>query len=310
MSPHDAAAGIDIGGSGARILVRARGATLHDEIVGMTAGAVAQSPDAALERIANRARELAGGAPLRTVAIGVAGLSTHPGSPRDTEDAVRRLLGAERAIVTSDVVTAHLGALDGRPGAVLAAGTGAIALGADGAGTWRRVDGWGHLLGDLGSGAWIGVEALRAAAGHLDGRRQDGAALAEVAAERFGPLRAWPGAIMPLPDRARVLAALVPDVAATAEDDACAAGILDRAAAHLADTLLAALAPGIPERAAIVGGLAEVARITDPLLARVRAGRPAADIVSPQGTPLDGALLLAERLLADPDPLPGHSDVE
>lgn len=56
----------------------------------------------------------------------------------------RALADATRApaAVTSDVVTAHAGALDGEAGVLLIAGTGAVALGV-GAEAHRSVDGWG-----------------------------------------------------------------------------------------------------------------------------------------------------------------------
>ena len=62
-------------------------------------------------------------------------------------------------VVTNDAVTAHLGALGGEPGAVIVAGTGAIALAAAPEG-WARADGWGTMLGDDGGGYWIGRRAL------------------------------------------------------------------------------------------------------------------------------------------------------
>ncbi|KOG91913.1 ATPase, partial [Streptomyces varsoviensis] len=67
---------------------------------------------------------------------------------------------------------AYAGALGQRPGAVVAGGTGMIAIGSDLSreGGWRRADGWGHLLGDLGGGAWIGQAGLTAALRAHDGR--------------------------------------------------------------------------------------------------------------------------------------------
>lgn len=309
MSPEEITVGIDIGGSGTRLAVRQGEAVTRADLGDLTAALVAHDPAAALERLAREVRASAGAARIRAVAIGAAGLTTHAGDLRELEARAAHDIGADRAIVTSDIVAAHVGALGGRPGAVLAAGTGAIALGADLAGAWRRVDGWGHLLGDLGSGAWIGMEALRVAAAHLDGRREDGESLAEIASARFGPILRWPGAIYPVVDRARILASLVPDVATAATHDTSAARILDDAASHLSRTLVAALTPGIAERVAVVGGLASVPRLVDPLLERVRVARPGVEVETAQGTPLDGTLLIADLLRADADPLPGHSAI-
>lgn len=69
----------------------------------------------------------------------------------------------------TDAVAAHWGAFKGGPGIVLSAGTGAIALGID-EGEKFYADGWGPLLGDEGSGYWIGLEAIRAVCRASDGR--------------------------------------------------------------------------------------------------------------------------------------------
>lgn len=70
----------------------------------------------------------------------------------------------------TDVVAAHAGAFAGDPGIVLSAGTGAICFGADEYGEKFYADGWGPLLGDEGSGHWMGAEALKAACRSFDGR--------------------------------------------------------------------------------------------------------------------------------------------
>ena len=83
-------------------------------------------------------------------------------------------LDAPRVLVTNDAVTAYLGALGDQPGAVIVAGTGAIALAAGDDG-WARADGWGTLLGDDGGGYWIGRRAL-ALGGPRRGRPRTGRA--------------------------------------------------------------------------------------------------------------------------------------
>src|SRR3954447_770842 len=69
--------------------------------------------------------------------------------------AVAAALGAPRVVVTDDAVIAHLGALGGEPGVVVVAGTGAIALAADGEGAVARGDttaGDGTSGGDASGG--------------------------------------------------------------------------------------------------------------------------------------------------------------
>ena len=55
-------------------------------------------------------------------------------------------------------------------GIALISGTGSLAYGANQAGQTARAGGWGHLLGDEGSGYAIGLAGLRAVARAADGR--------------------------------------------------------------------------------------------------------------------------------------------
>ncbi|MET9624146.1 BadF/BadG/BcrA/BcrD ATPase family protein, partial [Streptomyces sp. NPDC006464] len=105
------------------------------------------------------------------VAVGAAGMATLGDELRaELPGALERALGVRTLVLAADAVTAYAGALGQRPGAVVAAGTGMIALGTDLV-AWRRADGWGHLLGDCGGGAWIGRAGLEAAMRAYDGRR-------------------------------------------------------------------------------------------------------------------------------------------
>jgi len=75
----------------------------------------------------------------------------------------RRLAGVARRVeVLSDAQIAHLGALGGGAGVLILAGTGSIVIGRDRAGRWARAGGFGPLLGDEGSGFWLGRAWLRA----------------------------------------------------------------------------------------------------------------------------------------------------
>jgi N-acetylglucosamine kinase-like BadF-type ATPase len=238
---------------------------------------------------------------VAAAAVGATGVATLVPDPSVVHEALRASLHARRTAVAADAVTAHLGALGGRAGAVIAVGTGAIALGTDFDRTWRRVDGWGHLLGDLGSASWIGAHGLRAALAAHD-RRSTGASrpLLAAATARFGPPPTWPAQLYTRPDRAQVLGSFTPDVAAAAAaGDPAATQILTEAGRHLAESLAAALAPGLPPLAAATGGvLAAGPALTGALARRFATLRPDAELVQSTGSPLDGALHLA-RLLTD-----------
>ena len=162
-------------------------------------------------------------------------------------------LGAGRTVVVSDAVASLVGAL-GRvgPGAVLAAGSGVVALATDLDRVWRRVDGWGHVLADRGSGAWIGLEGLRAALATEDGVPGGSAALHELAVRVWGPPRGWPRVVMTTSDAPARLAAFAPAVAALAGVDPVAEAICAAAGARLAESLAAVAACG--PRAAGDGG--------------------------------------------------------
>ena len=64
-------------------------------------------------------------------------------------------------MIVSDADAALEGAFAGGPGIIIISGTGSIALGKDSFGKVARSGGYGYLLGDEGSGFWIGREAMR-----------------------------------------------------------------------------------------------------------------------------------------------------
>lgn len=79
-------------------------------------------------------------------------------------------LGAVSLVLDHDAAAAHFGAFGGDSGIILTAGTGAMCFGVDAHGERFFADGWGPLLGDEGSGYWIGQQALRAVCRASDGR--------------------------------------------------------------------------------------------------------------------------------------------
>lgn len=79
----------------------------------------------------------------------------------------RGVAGSVRVTNDAELV---LGGLASMVGVALIAGTGSIALGRNAQGEARRAGGWGHVLGDEGSGYAIGRSALQAATRASDGR--------------------------------------------------------------------------------------------------------------------------------------------
>ncbi|WP_026820970.1 N-acetylglucosamine kinase [Arthrobacter castelli] len=297
------ACGVDIGGSGCRVAVVAllpRTTPVVLEGAGVRIGdgglQVASLLDQ-IEQLAGRAAADAGVERIESVVLGSAGLL----ELLPDKGAMHRMLAARVearvTVLASDMVTSHIGALGMGSGGVLAAGTGAVALGTDFDQVWNRVDGWGHVLGDAGSGAWIGAAGLDAAFRALDGRPGGSADLLDRLRARFGSPEQVVHDVYTRDDRAGLLATFVPDIAElAAAGDRVATSILHHAGAELASTGQAALAGGLPPRLALTGGLFNASPLLrEGLVDELTAARPEIELVDPAGTALDGAVELAVR---------------
>ncbi len=94
------------------------------------------------------------------VVLGVAG----GGNPDDREILIELLKDKwPRAtiLLNHDAYIAHYGAFGGDAGVMVTAGTGSIAYGRLADGKEARAGGWGWMLGDEGSGWWIGKQAIK-----------------------------------------------------------------------------------------------------------------------------------------------------
>lgn len=78
--------------------------------------------------------------------------------------------GFGRIAVASDAITTLLGAHQGRPGAIIAVGTGSIGAVLKSDGTQHIIGGWGFPSGDEASGAWLGILAINHVQQVFDGR--------------------------------------------------------------------------------------------------------------------------------------------
>ncbi len=83
---------------------------------------------------------------------------------------LRRIGFNARALVVNDALVALEAGASGKPGIVIIAGTGSIAYGRNADGFAARAGGWGYVLGDEGSGYWMGRLALRAVVREADRR--------------------------------------------------------------------------------------------------------------------------------------------
>jgi N-acetylglucosamine kinase len=182
------------------------------------------------------------------------------------------------------------------------AGTGSLASGRDGKGRWAHAGGWGALLGDEGSGYWIGLRAMQAAVRASDGREEMTALQGRILSH-FGIQQLQE--LIPLVYRGplgrREIASLAPVVAQVArEGDAVAQRIMQEAAAELA-LLAAAVIRRLQlerEEFALVA-FGSVFRAYDvlgpPFQARVSQVAPRARVVLCQHEPVVGCLVVALR---------------
>jgi glucosamine kinase len=297
--------GLDIGGSSSRARL-SRGGRILAEAEGPGANVAALTPAVAEHRLTALLAELGAANPVACCA-GAAGAEVPEARVR-LEKLLQRLLPGCRVEVVHDtrLVLAAAG-LDA--GIALIAGTGSVAYGRDRRGRESQAGGWGWLLGDDGSAAWIVREAARevmrrAEAGEPE--RTLGAALfaalgARNAGELTGRLHAF--------REPRRWAALAHLVFETARTDAGAEVLVARAADGLAD-LVERVRKALALRGPVVlaGGLILNHRQLETAV-RHRLGRSTVRLEEP---PVAGAVRLAELIsqapLGSPAPRPPRGD--
>ena len=124
------------------------------------------------------------------------GICTGTAGARENKDRndirknLRNLTGA-RVIVSTDAMTALAGSFKGHDGIILISGTGSVLYGLSENKVYR-VGGWGRIIGDEGSGYWIGRSALNAIAKEYDAKKIKGtpSKLSENLKKNFGINRA------------------------------------------------------------------------------------------------------------------------
>ncbi len=170
--------GIDGGGTKTSALLAARRADAQLATIGRgesgPSNPRAAGWDAALRHIdeAVDAAFAAAGRPRQRVAalcLAVAGAGHAAVRARFDQWCATRGLADARCIVTDAQIVVRAGRAAGTAIALIA-GTGSLAYGRTPAGESARAGGWGHLLGDEGSGYAVGLSALRAAARAVDRR--------------------------------------------------------------------------------------------------------------------------------------------
>jgi N-acetylglucosamine kinase-like BadF-type ATPase len=95
------------------------------------------------------------------ICLGIAGVD-RPNDAAVVRSIMQRIGLNSRVVIVNDALIALETGAPGQPGVVIISGTGSIAYGRNAAGEAARSGGWGYVLGDEGSGYWIGRAALRA----------------------------------------------------------------------------------------------------------------------------------------------------
>lgn len=110
-------------------------------------------------------------ASIRVVCVSTAG--TLGGTTSILIEILREIIPEAEIIVKRDYEVAHMACFFFSPGVVFIAGTGSVAYGVNKNGKSVKIGGWGHLVGDEGSGYWVGKEGVRAALRAYDGRGEN-----------------------------------------------------------------------------------------------------------------------------------------
>lgn len=238
----------------------------------------------------------------KALCVGVAGVGVESERQALWQALASREL-AEEVVVHPDAMIALDDAFADGPGILLIAGTGSIAFGRSPAGTFGRCGGWGPVIGDEGSGGWIGRRALSVVTAASDGREPDtaltGAILTAAQVNDVQELIAWAAQATPA-----TLATLAPAVMSVADQgDLRANSLLSMAGEELVlhvRTLARQLF--VDERAAIpvafAGGLlSRGSTLRKRVEHRLKSAVPGAQVRAQDVDPARGAVRGALRML-------------
>jgi len=246
------------------------------------------------------------------ICCGMAGVDR----PEDTT-IIRTILtrigqNADLLIVNDALIALEAGA-PGQAGVVVVAGTGSIAYGRDARGRAARAGGWGHVLGDEGSGYWLGRQALQAVVRAADGRGP-ATSLTPRVLGHYRVARAqdlvheiyYGGA---RPSSIAKLGALVESAAS--DGDEVARLIIETGAAELAAAAVSVATrlqlDGCP--VVLAGGMFRaVPQLKALLVARLAASLPHSPIAPLMVEPAQGAVRLAIQLMAGRVVVPAYMD--
>lgn len=234
-------------------------------------------------------------AQLATAVVAVAGT--------DTASIDRHLhdTRSDHWIVVNDVVGAWATATGAQPGVGAISGTGSnvFGVGADGR-TWRA-GGWGHLLGDEGSGYWLGAQSIVAALHDRDGSGPP-TALSDASLQFFRSpsVEALAASVYTTPMTKGEVAAFAVETSRLAHaGDVVARELFARAADLLGEQIRAVIASTGLTGDFPVGLIGSAFRAGEvfvaPLIHAIHAVAPDARVFQVEMAPVGGSLLLGLR---------------
>src|SRR2546425_2707608 len=239
---------------------------------------------------------------ISSACAAIAGINhpIHYHTMKDALDEAMEIAGLE---LVTDARAALEGALDGKPGIVVIAGTGSIAIGVNAEGRQARAGGFGPTLSDEGSGYYIAQQALKAVVSSFDGRSPE-TSLTERVCKRLGLANAsdLPGVIYNSDSEPVEIASLAELVhEAAQEGDEVARQILTAAGCELGRLAASVIEKlGLQSSAFRVACVGSVFRsgefVLEPLREAVACIAPRAEIGPPLCTPAIGAVKLAQTL--------------
>jgi N-acetylglucosamine kinase-like BadF-type ATPase len=163
--------GIDAGGTKTVCLLADERGVILSEGRGPGANLHAAG-ELAVEKVLHEVMEMAIGDRAivpAAICLGIAGVDRED-EARTVRGIMRRIGYKSRVLVVNDALIALVAGAQDAPAIVIIAGTGSIVYGRNTNGVAARAGGWGHMIGDEGSGYWIGREALAAVMRASDGR--------------------------------------------------------------------------------------------------------------------------------------------
>ena len=236
------------------------------------------------------------------ICLGMAGVDRPEDKPL-IKGIIAGFLPDSRCEAVNDGVIALMGGALRPLGIIVISGTGSIAFGMNASGATARSGGWGHILGDEGSGYSIGLAALRAVCRAHDGRipatSLRGIILDHLDLERPEQLLGWMKNIQASKAQIGSLSRLV--FKAHETGDACAIEILRREVSELALAAWAVAKRLFPDEQdydiVVGGGNLRKSKAYIDLFRETAAERlPGIDVIMPRREPVEGAVLYGIKL--------------